>query len=253
MFEGCGTLFSGRGWGRDATLTPGWQRIKSSAVNAAVSPETWGPLAGAMALQIDDMDQRISDWASENNPVFGSMENAGEWSNNLETGSSIVYFITVIAASGGEDTSDWLIAKSKGLAAGLAAVGITGGSTRIIKRAAGRMRPDESDNKSFPSGHSSDAAAFTTLARRNLDSIPLSPGIRVSANIGIAGIAVATGWARVEGKKHFPSDVLAGYALGHFFSAFINDAFLGLDDDKAPRLKIAPSRKGIWLGASWSF
>jgi len=33
------------------------------------------------------------------------------------------------------------------------------------------------------------------------------------------------------GDKHNPSDVLAGYALGHFLSAFINDAFLGLEHE----------------------
>lgn len=253
MFQGCGTLSNGRGWGRDATLTPGWERIKTSAVNAVASPETWGPLAGALTLQIDDMDQRISDWASEKNPVFGSMKNAREWSNNLEAGSSVVYFITAMAAPSGDDASAWLAAKSKGLAAGLAAAGITGGSTRILKRAAGRTRPDRSDNKSFPSGHSSDAAAFTTLARRNLKSIPLSDRSRILAGIGIAGIAVGTGWARIEARAHYPADVLAGYSLGHFVSSFINDAFLGLTDEKAVRLVTAHSRQGIWLCASWSF
>jgi hypothetical protein len=38
-------------------------------------------------------------------------------------------------------------------------------------------------------------------------------------------------WARVEGAKHFPSDVLAGAALGYFITAFIHDAFLGLPDE----------------------
>jgi TctA family transporter len=54
-------------------------------------------------------------------------------------------------------------------------------------------------------------------------------------------------------RKHYPSDVLVGYALGHFFRAFINDAFLGLEDKETPQLAIEPSRKGIWLGVNWSF
>jgi len=31
---------------------------------------------------------------------------------------------------------------------------------------------------------------------------------------------------RVEANVHDPSDVLTGYALGHFLGSFVNDAFL---------------------------
>jgi len=216
------------------------------------SPETWAPAAAALALQIDNIDERISDWASEDSPVFGSAERAGEWSDYLEAGSGVIYFITAMAAPSGDNGSDWFTAKSKGLAVGLMAVGVSGGTTRVLKNVSGRTRPDESDNKSFPSGHSTRSGAFTTLARRNLDSLSLSSKSRLLANIGIAGISVGTGWARVEANGHYPSDVLVGYALGHYFSAFINDAFLGPYNDEAPRFTITPSQKGIWLGATWS-
>jgi len=252
-FQGCGTLSNGRGWGQDATLSPGWDRIKTSAVNAALSPETWGPVAGAMVLQVHDMDKRISDWASNNNPVFGSHKNAGNWSNYLECTTGAIYFTTVMAMPSGDDTSDWLTAKAKGLAVGAAASGITAQSTSFIKGVSARTRPNGGSNNSFPSGHVSGAAVFTTLARRNLESLSLSPGTRLFADIGIAGIAAGTGWARVEAQAHYPSDVLVGYALGHFFSAFLNDAFLGLDNEKAPQLTVEPSRKGTWVGLSWSY
>jgi hypothetical protein len=251
--QGCGTLSNGCGWGQDATLTPGWERIKESAVNAALSPETWGPVAGAMVLQINDMDKSISDWASDNHPVFGSGENASNWSDYLETTSGAVYFTTVMATPSGDDASEWLTAKAKGLAIGAAASGITGEGTSLIKKSAKRTRPNGTNTKSLPSGHASGTSVFTTLARRNLDSISLSPGSRMLADIGIVGLAAGTCWARVEAKSHYPSDVLVGYALGHFFSAFINDAFLGLENDKAPQLTIEPSRKGMWVGLNWNF
>jgi hypothetical protein len=253
MLQGCGTLSNGRGWGQDATLSPGWDRIKRSAVNAALSPETWGPVAGAMVLQVDDMDKRISDWASKNNPIFGSHKDASNWDNYLEDSAGAAYFITAMTAPSGDDSSDWLIDKAKGLAIGAAASSITSASTTLIKGVSGRTRPDGSDNKSLPSGHASGTAVFTTLARRNLDSISLSPSSRIFADIGIISIAAGTGWARVEAQAHYPSDVLVGYALGHFFSAFINDAFLGLDNKKAPQLTIKPSRKGMWVGMGWAF
>jgi hypothetical protein len=251
--QGCSTLSNGRGWGQDATLTPGWDRVKKSAVSAAMSPETWGPVAGALALQIDGMDKRISDWASENHPVFGSTENASNWSNILQASSGAVYFVSVMATPSGDDASEWITSKAKGLAVGLAVHVITGESTSLIKKYSKRVRPNEANSKSLPSGHASGTAAFSTLARRNLDSINLSLENRMLADIGIAGIVAGTCWARVEAKAHYPSDVLAGYALGHFFSAFINDAFLGLDNKKAPRLAVEPSRKGIWVGLSWTY
>jgi hypothetical protein len=253
VFFGCGTLSNGRGWGQDATLTPGWDRIKESAVNAALSPETWIPVAISMGLMIDEADERISDWASKNNPLFGSQENADKWSDYLTYGSGGAYLITSMATPSGDNPSDWLEAKAKGLIIGAAASGITAGSTKLIKDISGRPRPGTLDYRSFPSGHASTATVFTTLARRNLKSLSLSPGTRLFADIGITATAVGTGWARVEANKHNPSDVLVGYALGHFFSAFINDAFLGLDHEKAPLLNIEQSDKGISINLNWSF
>ena len=253
LLQGCGTLPNGRGWGQDATLTPGWASIKESAVHAALSPETWGPVAGALALQIDDMDKRISDWATEKHPVFGSGENAGNWSNYLQDGSGAVYFTTVLATPSGDVVSDWLAAKAKGLAIGAAANFITAESTSLIKKSAKRTRPNGANSKSLPSGHSSSTSAFTTLARRNLASIDMSSESRMLANIGILGIAAGTCWARVEAKAHYPSDVLAGYALGHFISAFINDAFLGIDNEKAPRVTLESSRNYVRIGLSWHY
>jgi hypothetical protein len=254
MLQGCGTLSNGRGWGQDATLTPGWDRIKESAANAALSPETWMPVAASLVLQVDDMDKRISDWASKKNPVFGSEKNASNWGNYLEDSSTAAYLITTIATPSGDDPSGWLTAKAKGLAIGITASGITSGGTSLLKKITKRARPgDPNSDKSLPSGHASGSAVFTTLARRNLESISLSPGSRLFADIGIVGLAIGTGWSRVEAKAHYPSDVLVGYALGHFFSAFINDAFLGLDNGKAPQLTVDPSRKGIWIGLDWAF
>src|ERR1700687_1741992 len=50
---GCATLPDGHGWGRDATVIPGWQRVRDAAVHAAESPRIWGPLAASAAFQID--------------------------------------------------------------------------------------------------------------------------------------------------------------------------------------------------------
>lgn len=251
--QGCGTLSNGHRWGEDATISPGWERIKRSAVNAALSPETWGPVAGALVLQVDDMDSRISDWATTNHPVFRSQQNASNLSDAMEFTTGVVYVVTVMAAPSGDDRSEWIKAKSKGLAVCAVASGIAAGNTFLINTVVARERPNGVSRSSFPSGHASSTAVLTTLARRNLNSLSLSPGMRRFYDIGIAGMAVGIGWGRVESKKHYPSDVLVGYAFGHFFSAFINDAFLGVDNEKAPQVTVTPSRKGIQFGMNWTF
>jgi len=59
LLSGCSTLPNGRGWGEDATFKPGWQVVRESAVNAARSPYTWVPLAGAALLQIGSPGVRV--------------------------------------------------------------------------------------------------------------------------------------------------------------------------------------------------
>ena len=45
----------------------------------------------------------------------------------------------------------------------------------------------------------------------------------------LKGMAAGTAWARMEANRHYPSDVLFAAAMSHFLSAFIHDAFMGLD------------------------
>jgi membrane-associated phospholipid phosphatase len=97
------------------------------------------------------------------------------------------------------------------------------GLTELTKVAVARKRPvlytsqapdyaDQAESlRSFPSGHTSGAFAVATswwLSRRDLTG---SPG--VTGWLAVAG-AVGMGAMRVAAGKHFPSDVLAGAALG---------------------------------------
>jgi len=73
----------------------------------------------------------------------------------------------------------------------------------LIKFAVGRARPD-GGSRSFPSGHATVVFAIAfVLARR-------FPRFRFAAYLGAAVIAAT----RVLLNKHYPSDVLAGAALG---------------------------------------
>jgi len=253
LFVGCATLPNGRGWGQDATILPGWHRVWDAAVAAALAPETWVPAAGALAFQVGDLDRNLSQWASDHTPLFGSRKSADRASDYLSNGAEAAYLITALATPSGEEPGAWALAKVKGIAVGLAAVELTDQSTDLLKSETHRTRPDGSDDRSFPSGHTSNAAVCATLASRNLDSLPLSAGSNTALRIGLASLTAGTAWTRVEAKRHFPSDVLAGAALGHFLGAFMNDAFLGLDLPYDPIITVEPSSKGVMLGLHWAF
>jgi hypothetical protein len=242
----CGTLPSGEGWGEDATFTPGWERVRVSAVNAARDPWVWGPLIGAAAFQIDDWDRRTSDWAREHTPVFGSQRSAEEWSDDLRTASVVAHYVTVVATPSGDEFGEWVMNKAKGTLVGVAAVSSTVLITNTLKSAVDRERPNGDDSKSFPSGHTSTSAVHTRLASRNLQAIDLSMPMHRMLDAGLYALTIGTSWSRIEAGWHYPSDTLFGMALGNFIASFVNDAFLGVE---AP-IALSATSEGAML--QWS-
>jgi membrane-associated phospholipid phosphatase len=95
---------------------------------------------------------------------------------------------------------------------------IASGTSNLLKGTIQRERPDGSDMASFPSGHSTRAFSYATFASRNLELVDLPEGARTGLRVGLFTLAGATAWARVEAGKHYPSDVLAGAALGRFMA-----------------------------------
>ena len=252
MLTGCGTFANGRGWGQDATLFPGWNRIGKAALNAALEPGTWAPAVGAAVLQAGSLDSNLSHWASKRTPIFGSQTNAGTASDVLNGVSMGATVITALATPSGEQSGDWALNKAKGLSVDIAAVALTSGATTGLKSAVNRARPTGS-GQSFPSGHASNTSVCDTLSARNVDCLSIPDGARLGLNIGFTGLTVSTAWARIEAKQHYPSDVLAGMTLGHFLGAFINDAFLGTDTPKNFFFSVEPSKKDISCIMHWVF
>ncbi len=75
----------------------------------------------------------------------------------------------------------------------------------------GRSRPDGSNHMSFPSGDVASLAAFV---------VPVASALPVIRPIAFAGVA-AVGAVRVANGFHFPSDILAGIAIGIFAGAIV--------------------------------
>lgn len=101
-------------------------------------------------------------------------------------------------------TEKWseLIVRS---AASTAIMGLTVEST---KRLVGRVRPDGSDDRSFPSGHS--ATAFLTASLFAKEYGHLSPWY----SVGAYGVATSTAMLRRMGDHHWMSDVMVGAGIG---------------------------------------
>ena len=109
-------------------------------------PRGCGPLAGAALLQVDDWDRDIADWARRETPVFGSAARAADWSDGLRTASVVAFHASALATPGGDTAGEWFANKLRGYAVDSAAIVTTTGLTQVMKRTAGRERPNGADD-----------------------------------------------------------------------------------------------------------
>lgn len=250
---GCGTLPNGRDWGQDAFFPLDADRVSRAAHDAFFNSNTLIPLASALVLGIDDFDEKVSCWAVKHNPVFGSETDARDASDYLRATLQAEAVITALATPSGDVPEQWMVSKVKGLGVELAAIGVTSGVTDLLKDTTDRTRPDKSSDRSFPSSHTSGAFSYMTLANRNIDSIDMPHALKPPLKIGNYVLASGVAWARVEGQRHYPSDVLAGAALGHFLTAFIHDAFMNLPEDSNVDFVVFPVRSGAGIALAFRF
>ncbi len=250
----CGTLPNGRRWGQDATLLPGRARLGRALKRAVVDPLTWVPAGLGAVLAAGDLDRDISRWARRETPLYGKPRRAADRSDDF---SAILYgasIVTAVLTPSGEGAGAWAGSKAKGLAVVLAADELAGMATSNLKDVSNRRRPNDRDDRSFPSGHSTGAFASANLAAQHLRSIEMGSGWRKAGTAGLYTLATGTAWARVEAGEHFPSDVFFGAAIGNLVTDFIYDAFLGLDSHDGPDLGVGVgSGDELLLSLGWSW
>lgn len=90
----------------------------------------------------------------------------------------------------------------------LITTGITTAFVTPIKYQTKRLRPDDSSNNSFPSGHTATAFAAAEMLNQEFKDISVWYGY------GGYAVAIATGTLRMYNNKHWLSDVIAGAGFG---------------------------------------
>jgi len=143
-----------------------------------------------------------------------------------------------VKAAGGETRSGWgRMAVSQGMGA-VFTVGIVEG----LKRTVHEPRPDGSDNRSFPSGHSAIAFMGATMIERELGW--RSPWYTFGAYTFATGIAME----RVIDRRHRPVDVITGAGIGILathLGYLVGDAIFGSDLPEHTRLRVTADRANI--------
>jgi membrane-associated phospholipid phosphatase len=130
----------------------------------------------------------------------------GDWATASDIGRDVL----VVTALGLPTVQgDWQGTKQAAFS-----LGTTFAVTTGLKHVIHEERPDESDDKSFPSGHTSSSfAAAATLHKRYGWEVGV-PAHLVAAFVGVA---------RVKADKHFVHDVIAGAAIGEAAGWLLTD------------------------------
>lgn len=128
-------------------------------------------------------------------PAQAQDEETWATATDVAVGGLVLWSVAVPLIEGDEDGA---------LEAGLS-IAAAQGITQLLKRVVDKPRPDGSNNRSFPSGHTATAfaAASSILERRGADE-----------GIPAMTLAALVGHGRVEARKHDWQDVLAGAAIG---------------------------------------
>lgn len=232
-----------------ATL-PSMTRVVDHAKESAREPGTWAPLTAAAVLVVTGADDTLSDWASDNTPIFGSRGSAKTSSNNIR--DALVAGMALSSVFAPNPTGDTAF-PTRRFAANALAFGTVQGVVEAAKLSVKRNRPNDRDDKSFPSGHSSGSFASAILLEQNLNASIEQPWLRNSIKVGTLGSAAAVAWARVEAKEHFPVDVLVSAAFSNFVVKTFYKAIVTEDKAIVPPFSVEASRQGFKFSLRHSF
>lgn len=147
--------------------------------------------------ELKDLNYEVKEelWMERNHRQL-KIDNYLQW-----TPAAAVYGLNAIGIKGEHNFKDRTIIYGMSMA-------FVSGTVFATKNLSGQWRPDDSDKKSFPSGHTANAFAGAEFLRREYWN--------TSPWIGVAGYAVAglTGYLRMYNNRHWLSDVVTGAGVG---------------------------------------
>ncbi len=238
-------------FGEEATLFPKPYRLERALKSAACDPHVWAPTAGALVFGLTGWDDDVSDWAVRETPIFGSPKDAQSIGGDILDVTTYAVPVTAVAANSGTRPGEVAWNKTKALAFQAAAWQINKEISDELKTRVKRERPSRANRRSFPSDRASRTSVAAAMSRRNLDFVRMDPRWRPWAKGTLTAAELAVAWSRIEAGAHYPSDVLAGMAIGNFIGVFVTDAFVGRPGDAF--VHVGPTQDGDGIQAGVSF
>lgn len=235
-------------WGEEAGYPIRWERVKKAFHKNITSKHVWIPALSAGVIHVGNYDEKISNWASSENPIFDSSKQASRYSDSFKETLLISTYATSLLTSSWDQSDSWIdyfINKVRGTAVVYLSINAGIDTTNNIRKFVFRERPSGSDFRSLPSGHATEAGSYNVLIHRNIESIGMSESFQTAGELVSTTLAAGTAWSRVEAKAHYPTDVLLGYSLGHFMSGFVFDSLMNLEDHEF--VSLYPTRDGATL------
>ena len=236
ILSSCSLLNKQGPWGKNALYPIRAERILMAVKKNASSAHVWVPALGAGIFGLFNFDHNLSNWISNEASIFKNSEAADNWSDHFNNILLLeMYSVVLLTPSQDENKSfgGFVLNKVRGGLTVSFAAASSKYTTKQVKKAIHRERPNKLDYKSMPSGHASVAGSRRVLVTNGLEAIEMDSHLRLGINSLNATMAIGTMWARVEGKRHYPSDVLVGYALGSFVSGVVYDSLINYDPGQA--------------------
>ena len=243
-------------WGKDALWPLKGSRISEAFKKNITSAHVWAPAVAAGTIHWAGWDGKISDWAYDNNVLFDNHTDSSSWSDTMNNILKYEMWIAPLLTPSQDEESSlkaWAWRKGKGYVAIGLATRTADLSHDVISKYSKRLRPNRENNLSFPSGHATQAGARNMMISKNLDAIDMNKYLRTglkTINTGLAGTVLL---ARIEAKRHYPSDVLMGYSLGSFFSGFVYDSLMNYDPEHPESVSVLPAKDQFMVQYSYGF
>jgi membrane-associated phospholipid phosphatase len=215
-----------------------WDHVGEAIVISAKELKTWIPIAGSIVVLAGGWDDDISDWAFENTPIYGSVDNAEIYADIFLTASIVSVPTTILVTPRPNGTPNKLALLGVSILAGF----FTNQGVDLLKNI-NRERPDESDTESFPSRYTALSAVSTTMSIRNIEFTRIKRKYELPLDIFLYAITLGTGWARIEAGKSYPTDVLFALSLGNFLGCACYNTFF--DHTNVESFNFVPIKNGV--------